>query len=179
MKTGKGIWRDFDKKDLIPFKKYDFIGVEDGHTFNLGGDYEVELVWLPGHQPGHTGYLDKAGRILVAGDMMGLSGGSDFFADERHANDRFQGSTIPTEDPRRTVTALRDALEKLSKRIDEFDYVFYGHGPGDIDSGVILNTLETCNEIIANPDDCDLKRGDQHVKFVDGFSPIYYFRNGV
>lgn len=181
---GKSIWVDFEREDLIPFKKYEFIGVQDGHVFQLGGDYDVELVWLPGHQPGHAGYLDKKNRILIAGDAVcgggvGLSGGSDFLADEHHARDKFQGSTIPSEDSRRTVTAYRDGLVRVSERMDEFDYIFGGHGTNDIDKNIIPSIIETCNKIIADPDCYDYKNGDRLQKMVPGWASIGYFENGV
>ena len=42
---GNNIWLEFDRNDLPKFKKYEIAGVKDGHKFNLGGDYEVELVF--------------------------------------------------------------------------------------------------------------------------------------
>ena len=62
-KNGKGIWLDFDRKDIVRFKRYEVVGVPDGYIFNLGGDYEVELVWIPGHSAGHAMFLDKKNRI--------------------------------------------------------------------------------------------------------------------
>jgi glyoxylase-like metal-dependent hydrolase (beta-lactamase superfamily II) len=183
--NGKGlICTDIERKDIIPFKKYEVIGVPDGHIFNLGKAYDVELVWLPGHQPGHSGFLDKQTRVLIAGDAItgggtSLSGGSDPHADTRHANDRFQGSTIPTDDHRRTVTAYRDGLLRLSKRLNEFDYVFGGHGVNDLDSSIILNIIEACNTIIANPECYDFKIGDRLNKLVRGWGSIGYYLSGV
>lgn len=182
--NGKSIWCDFEKKDLIPFRTYEFEGVPDGHIFQLGDGYEVELVWLPGHQPGHAGYLDKKNRILVAGDAItgggtALSGGSDFLADKRHAGDRFQGSTIPSEDSRRTVTAYRDGLVRLSGRLDEFDYIFGGHGINDLDKHVVLSIIEACDEIIAAPDCYDHKDGDRLSKQVSGWGFIRYYEKGI
>ena len=115
----------------------------------------------------------------ITGSGTILSGGSNPNADLRHVNDRFQGSTIPTDDPRRTVTAYRDALVKLSKRTNEFDYIFGGHGANDLDSGVIPNIIDACNAIIANPDCYDFKAGDKLSKLVRGWGSISYYRNGV
>jgi glyoxylase-like metal-dependent hydrolase (beta-lactamase superfamily II) len=67
-KDGNNIWLQFDRKDLPVYKNYELVAVKDGHTFNLGGDYEVELVWTAGHTPGHSMYLDKKSRYLFAGD---------------------------------------------------------------------------------------------------------------
>ena len=51
--NGKNIWLDFDKKDLPEYRDYELIGVPDGHVFNLGGDYDVEVVWTGGHAAGN------------------------------------------------------------------------------------------------------------------------------
>ena len=182
--NGNSIWVDFDRKEIIPFKKYEFVGVPDGYVFHLGEDYDVELIWLPGHQPGHAGYLDKKNRILIAGDAIcgsgvGLSGGSDFFADEHHARDRFQGSTIPSEDSRRTVTAYRDSLVRTAKRMDEFDYIFGGHGTNDLDKNILLSIIEACDKIIADPACYDYKNGDRLQKMVRGWASIGYYENGI
>ena len=67
---GNNIWLEFDRKDLPVFKKYEIVGVKDGHTFNLGGDYEVELVFTGGHAAGHAAYIDKKDRILYSGDNI-------------------------------------------------------------------------------------------------------------
>jgi glyoxylase-like metal-dependent hydrolase (beta-lactamase superfamily II) len=182
--NGKGIWADVCPADIIPFKKYEVVGVPDGYLFDLGDGYKVELIWLPGHQPGHSGFLDPQGRFLIAGDAMGgigvsLSGGSNFYADLKHAKDNFQGSTIPSEDPRRTVTAYRDSLVRLSNRLDAFDYIFGGHGPNDFHCSVIPAIIVACDEIIANPDCYDYQRGDVLFKSVRGWGPIMYYRNGI
>jgi glyoxylase-like metal-dependent hydrolase (beta-lactamase superfamily II) len=181
---GKSIWCEFDRKDMIAFKKYEFTGVPDGYVFNLGDDYDIELVWLPGHQPGHAGYLDRKGRILIAGDAItgggvSLSGGSDFYADAKHAKDRFQGSTIPSEDKRRTVTAYRDGLIRLARRLDDFDYIFGGHETNDLDSAIVLKLIEACDWIIANPTKCDYKTGNRWNKMIRGYGAIMYYPNGI
>lgn len=176
---------EFDKKDIIPFKKYEVVGVPNGYRFDLGKGYEVELMWTPAHQPGHAAYLDRQGRFLIGGDALSagsiaISGGSDFHADQKHARDLFQGSTIPTEDPRRTVTAERDGLKRLAEHLDEFDSIFCGHGIQDFDSKLILDQIETCNQIIAHPDEFDFEEGDgRHCARVKGGGHICYYKDGI
>ena len=48
----------FDANDLPPFTSYEVEGVENHHQFDLGDGYIVELIHLPGHTPGQSGYLD-------------------------------------------------------------------------------------------------------------------------
>lgn len=179
---GKPIWVEFDPKDFVPFKRYEFVGVPDGYIFDLGQGYEVELINVPGHQPGHSTYLDKQGRFLIGGDAFpigGLTGGSNFHADARHARDDFQGSWLPSEDSMRKCTTLRDALIRLSRRLNEFDSIFCGHGVQDLNSHLVLDMIETCNQIIANPDDYDGTQGDRRLKKIRGGGYMPYFENGV
>lgn len=179
---GKPIWVEFDTKDFVPFKRYEFVGVPDGHIFDLGGGYEIELINIPGHQPGHSAYLDKQGRFLIGGDSFpigGLTGGSDFHADKRHERDPFQGSWLPSEDSMRKCTTLRDALIRLSRRLNEFDSIFCGHGVQDLNSRLVLDMIETCNKIIADPDDYDGLRGDRRLKKIPGGGYMPYYENGV
>jgi glyoxylase-like metal-dependent hydrolase (beta-lactamase superfamily II) len=164
--NGKGIWLDFDRKDIVPFKEYEVVGVPDGHIFNLGGDYEVELIWVPGHSAGHAMFLDKKNRNLIAGDgvismRVGIGRPGQFT----------------------TVTAYRKEMIKLSKRMDEFDHIFPGHFTGDLETSVIPSLIETCDAIIADPDDYDTmeeRQGRQTLlKGVKGLGTIGYTRQGV
>jgi glyoxylase-like metal-dependent hydrolase (beta-lactamase superfamily II) len=144
--SGRGRWCDFDKADLVPFKEYEIRGVPDGFKFNLGGNYEIELVFLPGHSPGHAAFLDKQNRILFAGDdacvgAVGIMG-------------------APFDTPyceHTTVESLRNELAKIIKRADEFDGIFPSHGM--VNTGVIVlsNLLEACDRVLENPKNYDTK----------------------
>lgn len=175
----------FDRADIIPFRTYQVIGVPDGHHFDLGQGYEIELIWTPGHQPGHAAYLDKQGRFLLGGDCIccgdiSISGGSDFHADPRHARDLFQGSRYPSEDPCRTVAAQREGLLRLAARLDDFDRVFCGHGIQDFSSEIVLDLIETCGKILAHPKDFEpFENGGRCRASVNGGGHIYFYKNGI
>lgn len=163
---GKGIWLDFDRHDIVPFKTYEVVGVPDGYTFSLGGDHEVELIWVPGHAAGHAMYLDKKNRNLLAGDgiismRVGIGGGS----------------------PYTTVTAYRRELAKLAGRMGEFDHIFPGHFIVDLENTVVPSLIETCDAIIADPDDYDYAEEhfgrETRLKFVKGLGTIGYNRDNV
>lgn len=157
---GSGKWVEFDEKDLIPFKLYEIAGCEDHHIFNLGGDYDVELIWLAGHTAGGCGFLDKKNRILFCGDafismrigisaplMMNSKGGPHWLK---------TGAMI--EKPHAefaTIRAFRDQAAELVKRLDEFDTIFPGHFILDLNSRVVRHTVDALNEIVADPDDFD------------------------
>lgn len=176
--NGNNIWLQFDRKDLPEYRDYELIGVPDGHIFNLGGDYDVELIWTAGHAAGHAMYLDKKGRSLFAGDdicsdVIGCGGGpkKGLFYNQY-----------------RNVQTYRDRLERLIQRIDEIDYLFPGHFMVNLESNLLLDVLDTLNAIVANPKDYDYVV--EHVnsqgavtrrmhKYVKGFGTVAYTENGV
>ncbi len=138
--NGKGIWADFDRADIVPFKEYEVIGVPDGHIFDLGGGYEVELVFLPGHSCGHAGYLDKQNRIFICGDdacfgSVGIGGAKYDNPMKKYAS----------------VEALYNELVKITARIDEFDGLFPGHGPVDTGTIMLVNVMEACKAVLDDP----------------------------
>ncbi len=184
-KDGTCLCIEFDIKDIIPFKRYEVCAVPDGYKFNLGQDYVIELLWTPAHQPGHASYLDKQGKFLIAGDAIlagaiSISGGNNFYADIIHAGDLFQGSLIPAEDSRRTVTSERDGLLRLQCRLADFDRIFCGHGIQDYKSTIINNLVDTCNKIIENPDNFDFAEIDgRRDARVNNGGHICYYENGI
>jgi len=141
---GNCIWTEFDRADIVPFKEYEIIGCPDGHIFNLGGDYEIELMFYPGHTCGHAAYLDKKNRILFAGDQciygsLSIGGGAP-------------------DDPYRknaSITALYKELCKIVSRMDEFDSVFPGHGVLDVSPEMLLNIKDACERVLKDPTKCD------------------------
>ena len=164
---GTGKWTEFDKNDIIPYQEYEIVGVPNGHIFNLGEDYDIELVFLPGHQAGHAGFLDKKARILFCGDdfismRVGIGGAKPGMPYREFA----------------TVTALRNELRKLVKRTDEFDSLMPGHFIVDIESSVVTGLLEACEAVVQNPDDYDylytVKGKTSRQKFVKGLGTLAY-----
>ena len=143
---GNCIWTEFDRKDIIPFKNYEIIGCPDGHIFNLGGNYEIELVFLPGHAPGHAAFLDKKNRILFAGDDACF--GAVFIPGPETGDPYGQYAT---------VSGFRKELAKLVARIDEFDGIFPGHGLVDLGTIMLVNILEACDQVLADPQNYDSK----------------------
>ena len=138
--TGRGIWADFDRKDLIAFKPYEIVGCPDGAVFDLGGDHEVELVFMGGHSAGHCGFLDKKNRILFAGDdvismRVGINGPKPGTPHGACAS----------------VTTLRDNLRRLAARMDEYDSVFSGHFVTDLENISVQHMLEACEAVCQDP----------------------------
>ena len=139
--SGNGIWCDFDRNDLVKWQDYEIIGVPDGYIFDLGCGYEVELVHMGGHTPGHAGFLDKVNRIFFTGDDGCIS-------------NLMIGSGAPNDPYRHmaSVTTLRNNLAKLAHRRDEFESIFPSHGIVDVGSIMLVNLLEACDRVLADPD---------------------------
>ncbi len=144
--NGNCIWTEFDRKDIVPYREYEIVSCPDGYIFSLGGDYEVELVFLGGHTPGHAAYLDRKNRILFAGDDACFGTVFIFGAPPGDPYGEFA-----------TVRAFRKELARLVARMDEFDGIFPGHGIVDMGAILLANILEACDKVIANPEACDSK----------------------
>ncbi|MBE6016529.1 MAG: MBL fold metallo-hydrolase [Lachnospiraceae bacterium] len=175
--NGNGIWADFDRNDLVPFREYEIVGVPDGYLFDLGQGHEIELVWLPGHSPGHCGFLDKKNRIFFPGDdcCVGNVGAG--------------GGGTPGQEYREylTIEALTKELRKVIARMDEFDSMFPSHGPVETGPVMLLSLLETCEEVLADPSDYDYRKDverngrkfTQYGKRIFESGYLTYTENGV
>lgn len=166
---GKGnpIWLEFDPSDIIPYREYQIAGCPDGYCFCLGGDYQVELIFLGGHDAGHAGFLDKKSRILFCGDaflsMWVMIGGPK--------------PGMPYGEYA-TVREFSKNLKRLSGRTSEFDSLFPGHFIVDIGNTVVGNMLEACDAVIGNPDcfDYQVMRKGRITKYksVKGLGALAY-----
>jgi glyoxylase-like metal-dependent hydrolase (beta-lactamase superfamily II) len=177
--NGNNIWLEFDKKDLPVFKKFEVIGCEDGHIFNLGGDYEIEMIWLPGHAPGHATYLDKKNRVLFTGDGA--------------CYDRIGLGVDDGPNPKQpyfpevcNVKSYRPQLAKIVERLGEFDYVYPQHGIVRLEKCILPNILKACDEILANPDSYDRMlcwtnsvgvQISYRMKCIDGYGAVGFNKN--
>lgn len=177
--NGGNIWLQFDRNDLPTYREYELIGVPDGHLFNLGEDYDVEIIWTAGHAAGHAMFLDRKGRNLFAGDdvcsdVIGCgSGPKAGYYNNQYCN----------------LVSYRNCLVNLVNRMSEFDYIFPGHFIVNLENYLLKEILETLNEIIEDPLNYDYKvehgggnNGTKRVrmhKFVKGFGTIAYTENGI
>jgi len=171
--NGKGIWFDCTPADVIPYRDYEIVGCENHTIFNLGGDHDVELVFLPGHSAGSCFFLDKKLRILFCGDAM-LSMRVGVFGPR-------EGEVYPEYT---TLRSFRDELVYLAARAGEFDGLYPGHFILGLDPSVVQNMLDTCNEIIADPDCYDEIAtnpfvGERRLKAVKGMGSLAYSVNSV
>lgn len=183
--NGDGKWITIRREDLPPFKPFELVPVPNHYTFDLGGGHEIELIWLPGHGVGHCGFLDKKNRIMFMGDdlvvdVSGVGGGP--------RPGMYKGEYS-------TLEALRNELEKLVKRMDEYDYLYSSHFMVEIENHVLYNYLEALNEVIEDPNSYTYSKTETkyntkdpsqppttrttYFKLIKGFSVLSYSMNGV
>ena len=160
--NGKGIWAEFPREDLVPYREYEIIGVPDGYVFDLGEGYEVELIHLPGHSAGHAAFLDRKSRILFPGDdcCVGAAGVGDGPKPGLPYGEYY------------TVEALTEKLRTLVQRMDEFDSMFPSHGPLETGPIMLVSLLETCEEVLADPSCYDFQTERER----DGIKKTLYGR---
>lgn len=164
---GNNIWLEFDREDIIPYREYKIVGCENHYIFRLGEGYEVELIFLGGHDAGQAGFLDKRNRIFFCGDaflsMWVLVNGPKAGMPYREAA---------------TLNCFQEQLQSLAARTGEFDSLFPGHFIVDIGSSVVGNMLEACSAVIQNPGCCDyqvMRKGRMsRFKFVKGLGALSY-----
>lgn len=173
---GNSIWLDFDRMDLPELKPYEIAGVSDGYCWDLGDGYEVELILTGGHAIGHAAFLDKQNRILFSGDNICSDvsgcGGIGVPADNRPF----------AEDA--TLAFYRERVKYLVDRMEEYDYIFPQHFMNNLENHLMADILETLDDILKNPDNCDYKeetwgkmreqKSVRYYKFIKGFSVVAY-----
>ena len=138
----------FKKEDVVAFKPYEIIPVEDGYRFDLGDGYIMEVAHLPGHAPGGIGIIDDHNRILFSGDAL--------VSTPTLVSGPLRG-TANTE--WMTVTAFRDKLNDLIEKMDRFDVLYPGHAICDYPAQTVVDMRDACNEIIADPN-CQTEIGE-------------------
>ncbi len=75
------------------------------------GNTTLELIFAPGHSPAHLCFYDKAGKVLIGGDVL------------------FRGSIGRSDLPGGNTVQLLDNIEKKLFILPEDCIVYPGHGP--------------------------------------------------
>jgi hydroxyacylglutathione hydrolase len=92
-----------------PFESYDADEtVRGGERLELAG-MEIEVLFTPGHSPGHVTYAIEAERALFSGDVL------------------FQGSIGRTDLPGGDHATLMASIATLLERFDDDTVVYPGH----------------------------------------------------
>lgn len=163
----------YDEADVIPYKPYKAVHMQDHDVINLGGDYDIELIHFGGHAPGSSVFLDKKSRVLYSGDS--------FFGTTMHGCGLGVGLHSPELGvPHPECMGLRFYAERLrdfAGRTGEFDAVMPGHGFVDCGAEVVSDTWKAIQAILKDPNCYDkvIERhtGTTYIKFSDSTDVMY------
>lgn len=103
--------------------------VWDGDVLDIGGR-QFEVIHIPGHTPGSIALLDRDSRLLISGDSVSFSP-IFMFSDDR------------------SVTAFRESLKRLQKRVDSFDVIIASHGEPEVPVGQIETLITAAGKLLA------------------------------
>jgi len=129
---GDSVWKplpeniDPDTWKIPPVKSTGL--VEDGFILELG-NRPIEVIHSPGHSPDSLCLLDKKNRLLFCGDFF-YSG--PLYAFEKDVN----------------IQDYIASLEKLLKRIDEFDYLCPAHNIPLVKSDILPRVQDAFKDIM-------------------------------
>ena len=106
----------------LPFDNYDgeLKYIDEGDIIKLGND-ELEVLFTPGHSPGHVCFYDRASKFLIGGDVL------------------FNGSVGRTDLPGGDFTTLEQSIKTKLYTLHEDVIVYPGHG----DSTTIGDEMKT------------------------------------
>ena len=104
------------------------VALKNGQIFDLGGR-TLEVFEQPGHTPGEIVLLDKANRLVIAGD----------------SNNTLVWLFLPNSRPLEVYLA---SLKKLKQRAGEFDTILPGHG-GPLPAGHLDDQIACVEEILS------------------------------
>ncbi len=95
----------------MPFDNYDgeLKFLAEGDTILLG-DGVLEVLFVPGHSPGHIAYYNKAGKFIISGDVL------------------FNKSVGRTDLPGGDFTLLAESIKTKLYTLPEDVIVYPGHG---------------------------------------------------
>lgn len=131
IKAGLGsLYEDLKEEDYVmPQPEKEFLDLEDGMTFDLGG-LHIDVYRLPGHTQGSMVFLIREEKILILGDAC---------------ND----STFLFDDICLTVEEYRDELIRLKNMLTgKFIKVFISHHRIKIQKKILSNMISVCDEIM-------------------------------
>ena len=150
--TGESIWKPLPQ-DFVPLT-WSIPPVEPTNLLGEGtiidlGDRNLEVIYTPGHSPGSICLLDQKNRILFTGDTF-FPGPLYAFAEDVNIDDYIA------------------SIEKLKRRLDEYDYLCSGHNEPWVKSEVISRVAEAFQEIMAGKGEYKEDNGIRRYYF-DGF----------
>jgi hydroxyacylglutathione hydrolase len=102
--------------------------VWEGNTIDLG-NFQLEVIFTPGHTPGAISLLERNRRFLIGGDNV-------------------QTANIYMFGPGRNIFAYIESLTKLCNMADSFDYIYSSHGNVKVGRDVLNGVLRGAKRLV-------------------------------
>ena len=95
----------------LPFDNYngELKFIDEGDTIRLGDD-TLDILFVPGHSPGHIAFYSKAGKFILSGDVL------------------FSGSVGRTDLPSGDFNILQESIKTKLYALPKDVIVYPGHG---------------------------------------------------
>jgi glyoxylase-like metal-dependent hydrolase (beta-lactamase superfamily II) len=120
-----------DQKEFIQPMNSEFLPLEDGQIFDLGG-ITLEIIHVPGHTSGSVCILFREERAMLYGDACNIN-------------------TLILDDS--SITEYYNSLLKLQKWDNTYDKAYFSHGPAIGPRQCLADNIELCQKIMTGTDD--------------------------
>ena len=153
--NGKPKYAEFDPADQVKFSHFEIRTFQNGHIFDLGNNYQVEVMWLPGHTPGNCGFLDKQNHVYFTGDIT-IMGCCD--------------KTMPYHEYACIETMNNELENNILPRLNEIEGVFPSHGTLDQSNNLLDYLHDATSSVMADPHNYDKMRS---FTYASGTTTVY------
>lgn len=142
-----------EEDDYIPVKVGEYLPLQHGDTFDLGG-ITLEVYACPGHTPGSMTILIQEERTLLLGDAC------NFF-------------TFLFFDYCPNIAQYKETLRQLKQQTEEkYDRVYLSHGDGNAGKDLIDGVMKVCDDILSgNTDDIPFEFMGETVYIAKAMTP--------
>lgn len=105
--------------------------MQEGDVFTVG-EYNLEVILIPGHTPGSIALLDRKHRFLISGDTV-------------------QANCIFMHGDGRNLAAFRNSIEKLENMRQNglFDTVYPSHGDVVVNADILVDHLALADDVLS------------------------------
>jgi len=122
---------EFDRYEIKNNKTVRAKPIWEGDVLKVG-EYELEVMLVPGHTPGSIILLDRKHRFIISGDTV-------------------QGGTIFMFDDGRNLKAFKHSMLRLKALADSgvFDTVYASHGDAELGADIIEDHLILAEQLLS------------------------------